>query len=71
MKHNKKDSKISPTNVLAFLFQEERRSGVLLILAAIVALVMANSAWSDLYFGFLDKQLSFGAVTLDIQHWVS
>jgi len=69
MKHN--NSKVSPTNVLAFLFQEERRTSVLLILAAIAALGLANSAWSHLYFGFLDKQFSFGAITLDIQHWVS
>jgi Na+:H+ antiporter, NhaA family len=71
MKHKKSNLTLSPAKVLTFLFQEERRSGVVLILAAIAALVLANTAWADVYFGFIDKKLSLGAVTLDIQHWVS
>lgn len=62
---------LNPTNILAFLFQEERRSGVLLVCAAVAALVLANSSLSHLYFDFINKQLSLGAITLDIQHWVS
>ncbi|HTE22034.1 MAG TPA: Na+/H+ antiporter NhaA [Candidatus Limnocylindria bacterium] len=71
MKHKKFSTTLVPVNVLSFLLQEERRSGVLLVLAAVLALFLANSPWSDVYFGLIDKRLTLGAITLDVQHWIS
>jgi NhaA family Na+:H+ antiporter len=71
MSKHKNNNKLSPTNILAFMLQEERRSGVLLLIAALAALFLANSVWSHIYFGFIEKQLTFGSITLDIQHWIS
>ncbi len=67
----RKKATLIPRNVLAFVFQEERRSGILLLIAAALALVIANSAWSGHYFSILDEKLTFGAVTLDLQHWIN
>lgn len=71
MSKHKNNRSLSPTNILAFLVQEERRSGVLLIAAALAALIVANSTWSHMYFGLLDRQLTLGGISLDIQHWIS
>lgn len=71
MKHKRKGHPLAPNNVLAFLWKEERRSGVLLLIAAAIALFMANSSWSDVYFGFIKTELTLGSVTFDIKHWVS
>lgn len=71
MGKNKKESKLMPKNILAFVFREERRSGILLLVAAALALVIANSAWSEIYFGILDKEYTLGAVTLDLRHWIN
>jgi NhaA family Na+:H+ antiporter len=71
MKHKQYKNKLTATNVLTFLFKEERRSGVLLIFAAITALLLANSNYSDIYFSFIHKNISIGQVTLDLHHWVS
>jgi len=54
----------------------EAASGVLLILATIVALVWANSPWSESYFDLLHTHITitFGDVlTLDesIEHWIN
>lgn len=70
MKHKQNLSVLNPTNILGFVFREETRSGVLLIIAAVTALVLANSAWSQVYFHFIETQFSLGTITLDIQHWV-
>ncbi len=64
-------SRFNPTNILAFVFQEERRSGVLLIIAAVLALFLANSAWSNQYFDFLHIKYMLGSVELDLRHWIN
>jgi NhaA family Na+:H+ antiporter len=71
MKHKKFKSQLNPTNVLTFLLKEERRSGVVLILVAIAALLLANSVWSETYFEFINQQFTLGSITLDLKHWVS
>jgi Na+:H+ antiporter, NhaA family len=71
MGRKRKISKIAPRNVLAFVLKEERRSSILILAAAVTALVLANSKWSSLYFSFLHQQLTLGAVTFDIQHWIN
>jgi NhaA family Na+:H+ antiporter len=71
MNNKTKTSNIIPVNILNFLVQEERRSGVILIIVAIAALFAANSSLSSIYFDFIYTELTFGIVSLDIQHWVS
>lgn len=61
----------SPKKVWDFFVKEETRSSSLLIIAAVVALVWANSAYSTSYFDLWHTQITFGKVTLDLQHWVN
>jgi NhaA family Na+:H+ antiporter len=53
----------------------EASSGIVLLLAAIVALVWANSAWDDAYFDFIHTRLviDLSLVRIDesLQHWVN
>jgi NhaA family Na+:H+ antiporter len=71
MGKNKKTLKLFPKNILAFVFREERRSGILLLAAAILALIVSNSAWAAVYFNTLSEQFTVGLVTMDLQHWVN
>lgn len=71
MGKKQKASKLVPANVLAFVLKEERRSSILLLIAAVLALILANSAWSEAYFGFLHHEYTLGSVTLDLQHWIN
>jgi NhaA family Na+:H+ antiporter len=53
------------------LFADERKASVLLLLVAIIALILANSAWSSNYFEIVNNKVSFLGVTLSLQHWVN
>src|SRR5688500_2517804 len=57
-----------------FLRTESGSAGLLLA-ATLVAMVWANSPWSDSYEAFWGTELSLRlgehAVTLDLQHWVN
>lgn len=57
--------------MLAFVLKEERRSSIFILAAAVIALILANSKWSAAYFGFLHQEITFGAVTFDLQHWIN
>lgn len=71
MAHKKSASRFTPKNVLNFVFKQESRSSILLIAAAIAALVIANSAWAENYFGILHRHITLGLITLDLQHWIN
>lgn len=71
MPKKRKASRFAPQNVLAFFLKEERRSSILLLIAAALALILANSTWSGLYFGALHHEYTLGAVTLDLRHWIN
>ena len=47
----------------------------LLLAATVAALLLANSRWSDIYFGFLHTKvgLAWGSATfaLSVQHWIN
>ena len=45
-------------------FNIEASSGILLITAAVVAMIWANSRWSDLYFDLISKELTIQAGSL-------
>ncbi len=60
---------------LAEFLRVEAAGGVMLLLAAMVAMVWANSAWSDAYDAFWHTQVSFNVggfeMSEDLQHWVN
>ena len=70
MPKKQKYKKFAPRNILAYVLKEERRSSILILIAAVSALIIANSAWSEAYFSFLQHKITLGSVTLDVQHWI-
>ena len=58
-----------------WFFKLEAASGLFLLFAAIIALVVSNSNLSDLYFLTLNKYLFIGindvGLTLSIIHWIN
>lgn len=61
-------------NILNFL-KLEMATGLLILSAAVIALVLANSMWSDLYYHFihLPINIDIGSLKLhySLQHWVN
>lgn len=51
----------------------ESAGGVVLLLAALAALIWANSPWQDSYVEFWSTDLGFGrdGLSMDLQHWVN
>lgn len=62
-------------NTLARFFNEETASGIILIIAAAVALILANSPLSDAWFDFWGSHVSIEISTvkidLNLQEWVN
>ena len=60
---------------LALFFGREAANGILLLLAAFVAVAWANSPWAASYFATWETHLSvgLGALTLDmsLHHWIN
>ena len=58
-----------------WFFQLEAASGLVLLIAAIVALIISNSDFSDLYFHILEQYLFIGINTfglkLSVHHWIN
>ena len=56
-------------------FKLEAASGIVLLFAAIIALIISNSDLSDLYFSTLDKYLFIGinnfGLKLSVLHWIN
>lgn len=56
-------------------FQTEATSGIVLMLSALAAMVLANSAWADQYFAFFERELSIGfkdfMLTKPLHLWVN
>ncbi len=56
-------------------FKLEAASGIVLLFAAIIALIISNSELSDLYFSTLDKYLFIGinnfGLKLSVLHWIN
>ena len=66
-----KSIEYSRTSITKILFADERKASILLLLVAIIALILANSAWSSNYFEIVNNKVSFLGVTLSLQHWVN
>ena len=58
-----------------WFFKLEAASGLVLLFAAIVALIISNSGLSDLYFSTLNKYLFIGVnnfgLKLSVIHWIN
>ena len=58
-----------------WFFQLEAASGLVLLIAAIIALVISNSAFSELYFSTLQQYLFVGinnfGLKLSVHHWIN
>ena len=58
-----------------WFFQLEAASGLILLIAAIIALVVSNSNYSDIYFGALNQYLFIGlnefGLKLSLHHWIN
>jgi len=63
------------TNSFRWFFKLEAASGLLLLVAAIIALIVSNSNYSDLYFSTLNKYLFIGinniGLKLSVLHWIN
>ena len=58
-----------------WFFQLEAASGLVLLIAAIIALIISNSNFSDLYFNTLEQYLFIGinnfGLKLSVHHWIN
>ena len=58
-----------------WFFQLEAASGLILLIAAIIALIISNSNFSDLYFKTLEQYLFIGinnfGLKLSVHHWIN
>ena len=56
-------------------FKLEASSGVMLLLAAILALIISNGSYSEEYFSILKKYLTIGTenfgLKLSVLHWIN
>ena len=63
------------TNSFRWFFKLEAASGLILLFAAIIALIVSNSDFSDLYFNNLNKYLFIGinniGLKLSVIHWIN
>ncbi|MBA1337277.1 MAG: Na+:H+ antiporter, NhaA family [Pelagibacterales bacterium] len=63
------------TSPFKWFFKLEAASGLILVLAAIIALVISNSYLSDDYFSFLNSHILIGTVNfgldLSVIHWIN
>ena len=63
------------TNSFRWFFKLEAASGIVLLFAAIIALVISNSNYSGLYFETLNKYLFIGinnfGLKLSVLHWIN
>ena len=50
--------------------QIEASSGIVLLIAAVIALIWANSGWSSTYFSFLNEHISIEAFSIHIEETV-
>ncbi|MCS4485216.1 Na+/H+ antiporter NhaA [Gleimia sp. 6138-11-ORH1] len=55
------------------LVEDETRSGILLVIAALVALIWANSPWAEIYENLAHTKIGFESVNLNLSlsHWAA
>src|SRR5690606_19958121 len=79
-KINRMEQKIYPINrvtrPLQKFIQQEKSGGIILGISVIIALLLANSPWSESYFDFLNQKFGFyfngeTYFNLSILHWIN
>ena len=56
---------------LAEFLHDEAASGVVLLVAVVVAVIWANSPWREEYFSLWHTELRLAGIEEDLQHWVN
>ena len=63
------------TKPFKYFFKLEAASGLILLFAAILALIISNGSFSELYFATLDKYITLGTkefgLKLSVLHWIN
>ena len=63
------------TNSFKWFFKLEAASGLVLLFAAIIALIISNSNYAELYFQTLNQYLFIGinniGLKLSVLHWIN
>ena len=63
------------SSTFKWLFKLEAASGLILLISAIIALIVSNSLYSDIYFDTLNKYLFIGVnnfgLKLTVLHWIN
>ena len=63
------------TKPFKYFFKLEAASGLILLFAAILALIISNGSYSDLYFSTLEKYITLGTekfgLKLSVLHWIN
>ena len=63
------------TKPFKYFFKLEAASGLILLFAAILALIISNGVYADLYFLTLEKYLTLGTkefgLKLSVLHWIN
>jgi len=66
---------VNVKRILIRFFHSESSGGVLLIIAAILAMIVANSSFSEIYLGFLHTEIQVRVADIDINkslsHWIN
>lgn len=64
-------NKLSKVSNMSDLFKHASEKGGFILAGGLIALCLANSPFFDKYFAFIKYKLSFGILTLSVQHWVN
>ena len=63
------------TSPFKWFFKLEAASGLMLLVSAIIALIISNSSFSEIYFNILNKYIFIGAnnfgLKLSVLHWIN
>ena len=63
------------TKLFKEFFKLEASSGIMLLIAAVLALIISNGAYSDEYFSILKRYITLGTETfglkLSVLHWIN
>lgn len=63
------------TNPFLFFFENESASGIVLMICAIIAMIIANSNLAETYNGILHKYITIGyrefSISMSLLHWIN
>ncbi|MCM4167735.1 Na(+)/H(+) antiporter NhaA [Arenibacter antarcticus] len=64
------------TNPIQKFMQQQKSGGIVLIISVVIALILANSSWSEFYFSFFEQKLGFQFegepfLNYSLLHWIN